>query len=314
VNRPDVAERRFDGRVAIVTGAGGGLGRQHALLLARRGASVVVNDVGGVDPVSHRDIGHADRVVAEIVAAGGQAVAAPVSVSDEGAGEALVAAALDAFGRIDIVINNAGILRSSPFAEMDAATWRAVLGVHLDGTYHLCRAAWPHFVQQSYGRIVNTSSNSGLLGIPGSTAYGSAKAGIYGLTRVLAIEGRGVGINVNAIAPVAFTAMSVQSKAAPESWRSGEGDDWTRRLDPALVSPVVGWLAHEACTTTGEVFSVGGGLVARFFLGLTPGVIDDALDIESVESRMAEICSEDAYDVLRTANDEFKMMRRRLLG
>jgi NAD(P)-dependent dehydrogenase (short-subunit alcohol dehydrogenase family) len=314
VNRGNALERRFDGRVAIVTGAGGGLGRQHALLLAERGASIVVNDVEGHDPVSDRGVGAADRVVAEIIDVGGQAVAASVSVAADEAGDTLVTAALDAFGRVDIVINNAGILRSSPFAEMDVSTWRAVLSVHLDGTYNVCRAAWPHFAAQGYGRIVNTSSNSGLLGIPGSTAYGSAKAGIYGLTRVLAIEGRALGINVNAIAPVAFTAMSVQSRAAPATWRSGEGDEWTRRLDPARVSPVVAWLAHEACTTTGEVFSIGGGMVARFFLGLTPGFIDDDLDIESVESHMAEICSEDGYEVLRSAGDEFKAMRRRLLG
>jgi NAD(P)-dependent dehydrogenase (short-subunit alcohol dehydrogenase family) len=178
----------------------------------------------------------------------------------------------------------------------------------------MTRAAWPAMAARGYGRVVFTASNSGLLGIPGSSAYGASKAALWGLTRVLAIEGAPVGISVNAIAPVAFTDMSRQSRAAPSSWRSGAGDAWSERLAPERVSPVVAWLAHADCTLSGEVLSTGGGRVARFFLGLTPGIVEEELTPEAVRDRESEILVEDGYEVLADAGSENRRLYRRLMG
>lgn len=288
-----MTELRFDGRVVIVTGAAGDLGRAHVRLLRERGASVVATDVADVD--------------------GEDALLVTSDISTTAGAAAVVEAALEAYGRVDVVVNNAGILRSHDAAATTAAVWDEVLGVNLRGSFLVTRAAWSSMVERGYGRVVFTTSNSGLLGIPGSSAYAASKAALWGLTRVLALEGEPHGVHVNAVAPMAFTAMSRRSRTAPRSWRSGEGDAWAARLDPALVSPVLAWLAHESCRLNGEVLSAAGGRVARFFLGLTPGVVDDALTIESVRDHEDEILGEAGYEVLARAADEAVALHRRLM-
>jgi NAD(P)-dependent dehydrogenase (short-subunit alcohol dehydrogenase family) len=258
----------FDGRVAAVTGAGGGIGRSHALELARRGAFVVVNDLGTRVDGSEPSSDAADSVVAEIRAAGGEAVANYDSVSTPEGGAAIVAAAVGAFGRLDIVVNNAGILGDAAFKNMTPERIDAVLDVHLRGAFHVLMPAWSVFRDQSYGRVVNTTSGSGLFGNFGQANYGAAKAGLLGLTRVLAIEGARNGILVNAIAPIAHTRMTATQI--------------DEAMGPELISPVVAYLAHEECRVSGHIYSVGGGRVSRVFLGMTTGITDAALSAEMV--------------------------------
>lgn len=277
-------ELGYDGRVAVVTGAGGGLGRQHALLLASRGACVVVNDVGVSVRGEGADEGPAARTAAEIAGLGGVAVPDTSSVATPEGGEAVVRTALEAFGRIDIVVNNAGILRDKAFHNMTPELLEPVLGVHLEGAFWVTRPAWVHMREQGYGRVVFTTSSSGILGNFGQSSYGAAKTGLLGLTRVLSIEGARHNIRANAVAPLARTRMT-------EELLGGFAD----RLDPALVSPVVAWLCHEECPVSGEVFEVGGGRVSRFFTGLTPGYFDPDLTVESVRDNFDAIRAEDGY-------------------
>jgi NAD(P)-dependent dehydrogenase (short-subunit alcohol dehydrogenase family) len=302
--------QRLEGRVAIVTGAGGGLGRQHAMLLARRGTAVVVNDIGGKGTWQGRPASNADAVADEITRSGGRAIPDHHSVCSADGAEAIVDSALDAFGRVDVLINNAGVLRSAPFDETTDDLFDEVIDVNLRGAFRVSRAAWPAMRDQGFGRIVNTTSNSGLLGIAGSSAYGTAKAALFGLTRVLAIEGAEFGIKVNAVAPLAYTRMAATSRAAPQAWRDGVGDDWARQLDPALVSPVVAWLASPDCTVTGEVLSAGAGRVARFFLGLTPGHYSPQLTVEEVDDHFDQIVQPEGYRVFSTAAEESRSLHR----
>jgi NAD(P)-dependent dehydrogenase (short-subunit alcohol dehydrogenase family) len=300
-----VTELRFDGRVAVVTGAGAGLGRAHARLLAARGAAVVVNDLTAEQAVV---------VAEEIEANGGAATALAADVATEVGADALVAAARDRYDRLDIVVNNAGTVRAADFGAMTADAFAFMLAVNLTSAFLVTRAAWPLLTWQGYGRVVSTTSNSGLLGAAGSSGYAAAKAGVWGLTRSLALEGREHGIHVNAIAPLAFTDLSRTSRVAPESWRKGEPDAWGRRLDVELVSPVVAWLAHEDCTQTGEVWSVAGGRVARFVLGLNDGFVDDALTVESVRDHEADLLAPvEGLDVHDSGGAEGKALHRRLM-
>ncbi|MGH8998030.1 MAG: SDR family oxidoreductase [Acidimicrobiia bacterium] len=287
----------FDGKVAIVTGAGGGLGRQHALLLASRGARVVVNDLGGAVDGTGSSAGPAKAVVDEIIAAGGEAVADGSSVATAEGGEAMVNAALSAFGRIDIVINNAGILRDKSFANMTDDLWDAVVDVHLRGAMCVTRAAWPHMKAQGYGRVVSTSSAAGIFGNFGQANYGAAKMGLVGFTRVLAAEGAKSNIKVNAISPVARTRMTEEILGP-----------LAEKLDPGLVSPVVAWLAHEDCPVTGEVYSVGGGRVARIFIGEGPGFAKVDLTPEDVRDQFEVIRSQEGYQTPRNANEEVALV------
>lgn len=273
----------FDGRVAVVTGAGGGLGRSHALLLASRGAKVVVNDLGGSRDGTGTDASMADQVVSEILADGGEAVANHDGVHTWEGGEAIVASALEAFGRIDIVINNAGILRDVSFGKLTREQLEPVLDVHLKGAFHVTRAAWPHLKDQGYGRVISTTSGSGLYGNFGQSNYAAAKLGLVGLTRTLAIEGARYGITANAIAPVAKSRMT--EDIMPPALLD--------RLEPEYVSPLVAYLASEACTDTGRVFSVGGGYIARVALLEGPGATFDHVpspeDVADAWARIEEV-------------------------
>jgi len=273
-----MTDMRFDGRVAIVTGAGGGLGRAHALELARRGARVVVNDLGGAVDGSGGSATAAQRVVDEITAAGGSAVANGDSVATAEGGQAIVTAAVDAFGRVDVVVNNAGILRDKAFHKMDAAMVDAVVDVHLKGAFFVSLPAFRLMREQGYGRIISTTSASGLFGNFGQANYGAAKAGLAGLTRVLAIEGAGRGIKVNAIAPIASTRMTQDLLG-----------DLAARVSPETVSPLIAYLAHEECAVNGHVYSVAGGRIARIVVAETDGVVLGDNTAERVREQIGAI-------------------------
>ncbi len=294
-----MADLGYDGRVAIITGAGGGLGRQHALLLARRGARIVVNDLGGSVSGEGDDLSAAQEVANEIEEAGGVAIANGDSVATPEGGASIVRAALDEFGQVDIVVNNAGILRDKTFHNMGSDSLDPVVDVHLKGAFHVTVPAWKQMREQGFGRVVSTASAAGILGNFGQSNYGAAKMGLVGLTRVLAEEGRKYNIHANAIAPIARTRMTEELLGA-----LGE------KLAPELVSPLVAWLVHEDCEATSEVFSVGGGTVSRFFIGLTEGYFNPDLTAEDVRDHWAEIIDEDDYMVPQGLNDEL----RKLLG
>ncbi len=288
-----MTELGFDGKVAIITGAGGGLGRQHALLLAARGALVVVNDLGGAVDGTGADVGAAQLVVDEIKAAGGEAVADSNSVATPEGGAAVVQTAIDTFSRVDIVINNAGILRDKSFANMSSELLDPVLDVHLRGAFHVTQPAWQHMREQNYGRIVSTSSSSGLFGNFGQANYGAAKMGIVGFTRVLSVEGAKYGITANAIAPLALTRMT-------EALLGPMGE----KVAPERVSPLVAYLAHESCAATGRVFSVGGGRIAEVFIGETRGFQSAELTPEVVAENWDAITDREGYVVPANSSEE----------
>jgi NAD(P)-dependent dehydrogenase (short-subunit alcohol dehydrogenase family) len=282
-----MAEVRMDGRVAIVTGAGRALGRAYALLLAERGAAVVVNDLGTDTDGAGRDASLADAVVEEIRAGGGKAVADSSDVSGEAGGKAVVERALVSFGRIDAVVANAGIHMAAPFEETSLAHFRRHLDNAVCGTVAVLHAAWPHFKAQGYGRVITTGSGGGIFGMAGVSAYGSAKAAIQGLTRVLAIEGKPRGILVNMIAPGAFSRMAGPSLSPEDLERARNFQP------PELVAPVVLWLASECCHVSGEVFSSWAGRVSRLAVGGGRGLIDRALTAETIDAHYATIASLD---------------------
>ena len=286
----------FDGKVAVITGAGGGLGRQHALLMASRGALVVVNDLGGSVDGSGSDKGAAAKVVDEIVALGGEAVADTNSVASAEGGEAIVQTALDAFGTVDIVINNAGILRDKAFHNMDESLVDPVFDVHLKGAFNVSGPAFRVMREKGYGRIISTSSAAGIFGNFGQANYGAAKMGLVGFTRVLAVEGARFNIAANAIAPIALTRMTEDLLG-----------DLGQKLQPDYVAPLVTFLAHESCDATGRVFSVGGGRVAEIFIGECQGFTDADLSPESVRDNWSTICDRDGYAVPAQIAEETKM-------
>ena len=291
-----VAELGFDGKVAIISGAGGGLGRQHALLLASRGALVVVNDLGGALDGSGSDVGAAQKVVDEVKALGGEAVADTNSVATPEGGAAIVKTAVENFGRVDIVINNAGILRDKSFHNMSPELMNPVFDVHLKGAFHVTQPAFMLMRDQGYGRIISTSSAAGIFGNFGQTNYGAAKMGLVGLTRVLAVEGAKYNIKANAIAPLALTRMT-------EAMFGNIGE----KLAPDFIAPVVAYLAHEECPVSGEVYSVGGGRVARVFIAETQGYFNAKLSIEDVRENFETIRNEDGYVVPANIAEETAM-------
>lgn len=289
-----MADLGYDGKVAVITGAGGGLGRSHALELAKRGALIVVNDLGGSVDGQGGSHTAAQQVVDEIVAAGGEAVANYDTVATAEGGQSIIQTALDSFGRIDIVINNAGILRDAAFKNMTPELLEPVIDVHLKGAFYVTHAAWQHMREQNYGRIVNTSSAAGIFGNFGQTNYGAAKAGLVGFTRVLSVEGAKNNIKANAIAPVAKTRMTEELLGAMAD-----------KLDPSFITPVVAWLAHEDCPVSGEVYSCGGGHVARIFTAVTQGWTDtESLTVEDIRDNFEQIRNEDGYAVPANLTEE----------
>jgi 3-hydroxyacyl-CoA dehydrogenase/3a,7a,12a-trihydroxy-5b-cholest-24-enoyl-CoA hydratase len=271
---------RLDDRVAIVTGAGGGLGRAHALLLASRGAKVVVNDLGGSVDGSGASTRAADAVVAEIEAAGGRAAASYDSVDEPEAAASIVKTAIDAFGKLDIVVNNAGILRDVSFLKMDQAAWDSVIRVHLTGTMLVSKAAWPHLRDNGWGRVVNTTSAAGLYGNFGQANYSAAKMGIVGLSKTLAHEGAKYAIKVNVIAPVAKSRMTETILPPPV----------LETIRPEAVSPVVAYLCSDRCEETAQVYAVGGGYVARVAVVEAIGTqLGDGLTPERVAESWGQI-------------------------
>jgi len=281
-----MAELRFDGRVALVTGAGQGLGRQHALELAARGAKVVVNDLGGALDGSGSSTGPAAAVVEEITKNGGEAVANTDNVATPDGAQAIVRTALETFGRLDIVVNNAGILRDKSFKNMAPEEFDQVIAVHLRGSFLVTHAAWPHLREQAYGRVVMTTSPAGLFGNFGQANYSSAKMGLVGLTKTLAAEGAKYNIKVNAIAPIAWTRMT--EELFPP--------DYKDKLSVELVTPVVAWLAHESNENSGETYSVGGGRVARVFVAEGPGFTKKGgLSAEDVRDNWRQINEIEPY-------------------
>lgn len=261
-------DMRFDDDVVIVTGAGRGLGREHSLAFARRGAAVVVNDPGVASDGSGSEYSVAQTVVDQIMAYGGRAIVNCDSVATRAGAEAVVAAALTAFGKVTVLVNNAGIITFAPLPEIAEQDWRTMQAVTLDGTFFMCAAVWPHMQRQGFGRIVNTTSNAGFAGNETLIAYGAAKMGVAGLTKCLACEALGTGITVNAIAPMAVTRMN---RDAFFAGKEAEGDDWQADIrdgkvpmgPPSIVSPAVLWLAHRDTAINGEIFSTSSGKVAR---------------------------------------------------
>jgi len=285
-------ELRFDERVAIVTGAGRGIGRSHALLLASRGARVVVADVGGDIGGTGSSHGPADDVVDEIRASGGEAVASYASVAESDEAASIIETALDAFGRIDVVVNNAGIHDPGLFETLSTDQFRGMLDVHFFGTLFVTKAAWPHFTAAGYGRVVNTASEAMLGGIPELTSYGAAKGAVFGLTRNLATEGARLGIRVNALAPRAYTRMSASSSDALADMMAMPRevmDQVNASMPPGLCAPAAAFLAHESCPLNGEVLQVGMGGVARLAVVHTQGISKDSLTAEDIAENLDTI-------------------------
>jgi NAD(P)-dependent dehydrogenase (short-subunit alcohol dehydrogenase family) len=278
----------LDGKVALVTGAGGGIGREHALALARAGARLVVNDLGGTRDGSGKGSAMADQVVAEIRGLGGEAVASYDNVAEVAAGERIVQTALDAFGQLDVVVNNAGILRDKTLSKMEEPLWDAVIAVHLKGTFCISRPAFNHMKERGQGGvIINTSSTSGLNGNFGQSNYGAAKAGIWGFTRCLALEGQRYGIRAYVLAPVAHTRLT--------SDLPGFQDEKMKdRLAPGLVSPLVVFLASDlAKDLTDKTFFVGGGRIAEMRMvtakGATKTDAGGLWDPEEIAAHVSDI-------------------------
>ena len=301
-----MTEIGFDGRVAIVTGAGGGLGRTYALELARRGARVVVNDLGGSMDGRGGGSSMADAVVKEIAEAGGQAVASYDSVATVEGGEAIVATAVDRFGKVDIVINNAGILRDKTFVKLAAEDLESVLDVHLKGAFFVTQPAFRLMKENGYGRLLFTSSTSGLLGNFGQTNYGAAKAGLLGLSNVLALEGAKYGITSNVIAPTARTRLT-EDLLGPLA----------ERLAPECVTPLVLYLVSEACEVTHEIYTAGGGRYARIFVGLNDGWVKgpgEPATLEEVAANFASIRDPEGYVIPTSTADDLQKVGRVLKG
>ncbi|GAA3004292.1 SDR family oxidoreductase [Streptosporangium longisporum] len=298
-----MSELRFDGKVAIITGAGHGLGRSHALSLAGRGAKVVVNDLGGALDGTGASAGPAADVVELIRKNGGEAAVSTDDVATPEGAAAIVQTAIDAFGRLDIVVNNAGILRDRSFGKMSVEEFDQVIAVHVRGSFLVSRAAFPHLKEQGYGRIVNTSSPAGLFGNFGQANYSTAKMGLVGLTKTLGIEGARAGIKANAIAPIAWTRMTEEILPA----------EFEATFTAERVSALVTFLAHEACETSGEVFSVGGGRVARVFVAEGPGWRKEDHTVEDIRDNWDAILAEQPYLTPTTLGEQATASMRAML-
>ncbi len=310
---------RFDNRVAIITGAGGGLGSTYALEIAKRGGAVVVNDLGGAFDGSGQSHSMADAIVDQIKTAGGRAVANYDSVGTRAGGEAIVKAALDAFGRVDIVINNAGHLRNAPFEDIDDTLLDSIIDVHLKGAFYVTQPAYRLMKKQGYGRIVFASSAAGMLGNPEQAAYGAAKAGLVGLMNVLALEGARHGVLCNTLLPVAASRMAA---AMPPEQLKQVAEQFTavapivgNSLDPQFVTPLAVYLASEQCQSTHAIYSATWGRYARAFVGLaegwrgprtTPATVDD------IAVHWDQITSYERFDVPGSLDDEFAILAKQI--
>jgi NAD(P)-dependent dehydrogenase (short-subunit alcohol dehydrogenase family) len=301
-----MSEIRFDGRVAIITGAGGGLGKTYALMLAARGASVVVNDLGGAADGTGAGTNMADAVVKEINESGGKAVANYDSVSTPEGGEAICKTAVDSFGKIDILVNNAGILRDKTFAKLEPQNLEIVLDVHLKGGFFVTQPVFRIMKENNYGRIVFASSGAGIFGNFGQTNYGAAKMGLVGLSNVLSVEGAKYNIKSNVIAPIAKTRLTEQLLGPLAD-----------ALDPSFVTPLVAYLCSEDCELTHEIFDVGGGRYARIFIGMGPGwVAPDhrAPSAEDIRDNLGAIRKTDGYIIPSSIAEETKAIADALKG
>jgi len=300
-----MSDIRFDGKVAIVTGAGGGLGRQHALELARRGAKVVVNDLGGSMDGSGGNSAAAEAVVTEIKAAGGEAIANGASVTDDAGVAHLVQQTMDAYGRIDILIANAGILRDKSFSKMELADFEAVMQVHVWGTYKPIKAVWEIMKTQNYGRIVVTTSSSGMYGNFGQANYGAAKMAVLGLMNTLKIEGQKNNIRINAISPVAATRMT-EGLMPPEV---------LEKLKPEYVTPGVVYLVSEDAPT-GAILTAGAGAFALSRIFETEGVYlaEGGLSVEEVAANWEKINDTDGQKAYFAGGEQGQKFFRKMAG
>ncbi len=296
-----MSEVRFDGRVAIVTGAGGGLGRAHAMLLASRGAKVVVNDLGGSRDGTGAGTNMADQVVEEIKAAGGEAVPDYHGVDTYEGGEAIVKTALDAFGKVDIVIANAGILRDRAFHNLTEEDWDKIFAVHVKGSFDVIQPAFRSMRQNNYGRIIVTTSNAGLYGNFGQANYSSAKTALLGFASTLELEGAKYNIKANVIAPVAASRLTEDVMPPPA----------LERLKPELVSPVVAYLCSEECPVSGNIFTAGGGYVGRAAIMESKGAVIPDMTIEAVRDNLSRIT--DMSDAEEFGN-AFEEVQKRLMS
>jgi len=302
----------FNGQAVIVTGGGRGLGRLYALDLAARGASVVVNDVGGTMGGEGADASVAEQVVAEIEHGGGLAVASHDSVATQEGAQAIVDTAVDRFGRLDAVVSNAGIFHTVPFDELSSADWRRMLNVHLDGGFYLSQPAFRVMKAQGYGRFVFIVSSAGLFGQPNSAHYGAAKAGLMGLANVIAIEGAGHGILANTVLPYGYTRM-VSETVGGEELRAQSG--FLRSIDPELVVPIVVFLASRACDVTHHNYSACAGRFARVFVGLAEGWLaapGAAPTADDIAAHLAEVSATEPSTVPTSIFDEVAAVCDRL--
>ena len=297
---------RFDGRVAVITGAGGGLGRTYALEIARRGGMIVANDLGGKADGSGASSSMADETVKQIIEAGGKAVANYDSVSTPEGGEAIIKAALDNFGRVDIVINNAGILRDKTFAKLAPEDLDILLDVHLKGAFYVSQPAFRVMKEQNYGRLLFTASGAGIFGNFGQSNYGAAKMGLVGLSNVLAQEGAKNNIKSNVIAPIARTRLTEQLLGP-----------LAEKLSPDCVTPLVVYLVSEQCELTHEIFDVGGGRYARIFIGMNQGWAKgpgQPATVEEIAAHIDQIRDPAGYIIPNGIGDEMRMVANLMQG
>jgi NAD(P)-dependent dehydrogenase (short-subunit alcohol dehydrogenase family) len=311
---------RFDGRVAIVTGAGRGLGRAYALFLAERGAKIIVNDLGVAMDGSGQSAEPAETVVQEITRASGEAIANVDTVATEEGAASIVDTAIKAFGRVDIVVHNAGPVTFAPFGEMSYRQYRELVTTHADGGFLVCRAAWSHMARQRYGRIILISSQAALSGLPNQAHYVVAKTALTGLARALALEGSALGIRANALSVTGYTRMmagffrpdvpgrpQLASMAQAEQW-------WKRYVRPELVSSVVAYLAHELCELSGEIIDTGAGRVSRQFLAMSEGYANLQLTPEAVRDNLRKIVGvEGGYHTFADANSFLEWQYQKVL-
>lgn len=292
-----MSELRYDDQVAIVTGGGNGLGRSHAKFLASRGAKVVVNDLGGAVDGQGSSESAAQKVVDEIKEAGGEAIADYNSVADFDGAQGVIDNAMSAYDRVDILVNNAGILRDKSFKNVTKENYEAVINVHLFGTVWMCKAVWPIMYEvQNYGRIINTTSAASF-GNYGQTNYSAAKAGIVGFSKALAQEGFKHDVRTNILAPMARTRMT-EDLMGPMA----------KDLHPELVTPVVAYCASKDCSVNGEIFSAGGGRIARIFWGVTPGIKKADITPEDMRDHLEEIMDPEKYVIASSPADEMALM------